>query len=176
MHRPANSNPTMHRSRPAARAMVPAQLACRSRAIEPRNTSGTWATSASTSPASSRCTPNGPWAYPNYPAPPGDVPEPPHRAAAAARCRHRRSSRDPLNRVTPHGGTVNEVILATVAGAPRARLGVMPVALPTGDDPAARMTRIGAITRQRKTAARGTSTALLGLPFWLLAPTGLLRW
>ena len=38
------------------------------------------------------------------------------------------------------------------------------------------MTRIAAITRQRKTAARGTSAAVLGPPFRLLAPTGLLRW
>jgi hypothetical protein len=33
-----------------------------------------------------------------------------------------------------------------------------------------------AITRERKRAARGSSAAVLGLPFRLLAPTGLLRW
>ena len=86
-----------------------------------------------------------------------------------------------------HGGTVNDVILAAIAGALRALLasrgeqldlvtasvpvsarqvatggqlgnqvGVMPVALPTGGDLAARVTRIAAITRERKTAARGT--------------------
>jgi hypothetical protein len=38
------------------------------------------------------------------------------------------------------------------------------------------VTQIAAITRERKTAARGTSAAVLGLPFRLLAPTGLLRW
>ena len=38
------------------------------------------------------------------------------------------------------------------------------------------MTRIAAITRERKRAARCSSAAVLGLPFRLLAPTGLLRW
>ena len=106
-----------------------------------------------------------------------------------------------------HGGTVNDVILAAIAGALRALLagrgeqldlvtvsvpvsarqaatggqlgnqvGVMPVALPAGGDLAARVTRIAAITRERKRAARGSSAAVLGLPFRLLAPTGLLRW
>jgi diacylglycerol O-acyltransferase / wax synthase len=36
--------------------------------------------------------------------------------------------------------------------------------------------QVAAITRARKTAARGTSAAVLGLPFRLLAPTGALRW
>jgi diacylglycerol O-acyltransferase / wax synthase len=40
----------------------------------------------------------------------------------------------------------------------------------------ARVTQIAAMTRERKTAARGTSAAVLGPPFRLLAPTGLLRW
>ena len=106
-----------------------------------------------------------------------------------------------------HGGTVNDVILAAIAGALRALLasrgeelglvtvsvpvsarqaatggqlgnqvGVMPVTLPASGDLATRLTRIAAITRERKTAARGTSAALLGPPFRLLAPTGLLRW
>ena len=106
-----------------------------------------------------------------------------------------------------HGGTVNDVILAAIAGALRALLasrgeeldlvtasvpvsarqaatggqlgnqvGTMPVAFPARGDLAARVTRIAAITRERKTAARGTSAAVLGLPFRLLAPTGLLRW
>jgi diacylglycerol O-acyltransferase len=56
------------------------------------------------------------------------------------------------------------------------QVGVMPVALPTGGDLATRVTQIAAITRARKTAARSTSAAVLGLPFRLLAPTGLLRW
>lgn len=106
-----------------------------------------------------------------------------------------------------HGGTVNDAILAVIAGALRALLasrgeeldlvtasvpvsarqaatggqlgnevGVMPVALPADGDLAARVTRIAAITRVRKTAARGTSAAVLGPPFRLLARTGLLRW
>ena len=106
-----------------------------------------------------------------------------------------------------HGGTVNDVILAAIAGALRVLLesrdeeldlvtasvpvsarrvatggqlgnqvGTMPVALPARGDLAARVTRIAAITRERKTAARGTSAAVLGPPFRLLAPTGLLRW
>ncbi len=106
-----------------------------------------------------------------------------------------------------HGGTVNDVILAAVAGALQALLasrgeeldlvtasvpvsarqaatggqlgnqvGVMPVALPTGGDLAARVAQVAAITRARKTAVRGTSAAVLGLPFRLLAPTGVLRW
>jgi diacylglycerol O-acyltransferase / wax synthase len=53
---------------------------------------------------------------------------------------------------------------------------VVPVALPAGGDLAARVRRIAAITRERKRAVRGTSAAVLGLPFRLLAPTGLLRW
>lgn len=56
------------------------------------------------------------------------------------------------------------------------QVGVMPVALPTGGDLAARVAQVAAITRARKTAIRGTSAAVLGLPFRLLAPTGVLRW
>jgi diacylglycerol O-acyltransferase / wax synthase len=54
-------------------------------------------------------------------------------------------------------------------------VGVMPVALPADGDLAARVTRIAATTRGRKTAARGASAAVLGPLFRLLAPTGLLR-
>jgi len=106
-----------------------------------------------------------------------------------------------------HGGTINDVILAAIAGALRALLasrgeeldlvtvsvpvsarqaatggqlgnqvGMMPVVLPADGDLATRVTQIAAITRVRKRAARGTSAALLGPPFRLLAPTGLLRW
>jgi diacylglycerol O-acyltransferase len=56
------------------------------------------------------------------------------------------------------------------------QVGVMPLTLPADGDLAGRTARIAAITRQRKTAARGASAALLGPPFRLLAPTGLLRW
>ena len=56
------------------------------------------------------------------------------------------------------------------------QVGMMPVALPTGGDLGARVTQIAAITRERKTADRGASGGVLGMPFRLLAPTGLLRW
>jgi diacylglycerol O-acyltransferase / wax synthase len=65
---------------------------------------------------------------------------------------------------------------AATAGQLGNQVGVMPVSLPTGGDLATRVTQIAAITGQRKTAARGASAAVLGLPFRLLAPTGLLRW
>jgi WS/DGAT/MGAT family acyltransferase len=55
-------------------------------------------------------------------------------------------------------------------------VGVMPVTLPATGSLAGRITRIAAITRQRKTAAKGTSVVLLGPLFRLLAHTGLLRW
>jgi len=55
------------------------------------------------------------------------------------------------------------------------QVGAMPVSLPADGSLAARITQIAAITRQRKTAAHGTSAALLGPPLRLLAATGLLR-
>lgn len=64
---------------------------------------------------------------------------------------------------------------AATAGQLGNQVGVMPVALPASGDLAGRVTRIAAITRERKTAARGTSAALLGPAFRLLAPTGLFR-
>ena len=54
-------------------------------------------------------------------------------------------------------------------------VGVMPVALPAAGALAGRIARIAAITRQRKTAAKGTSVTLLGPLFRLLARAGLLR-
>jgi len=65
---------------------------------------------------------------------------------------------------------------ATTSGQLGNQVGVMPVALPAGGDLATRVTRIAAITRERKSAAPGTSAALLGPLFRLLALTGLLRW
>ena len=56
------------------------------------------------------------------------------------------------------------------------QVGVMPVALPAAGGLAARVTQIAAVTRERKRAAPGTSAALLGPLFRLLAPTRLLRW
>jgi WS/DGAT/MGAT family acyltransferase len=55
------------------------------------------------------------------------------------------------------------------------QVGVMPVALPAAGGLAARVTRIAAVTRERKRAAPGTSAALLG-PLFRLVPAGLLRW
>jgi diacylglycerol O-acyltransferase / wax synthase len=106
-----------------------------------------------------------------------------------------------------HGGTVNDVILAVLAGALRALLasrgerlgqvtvsvpvsarreatagqlgnqvGVMPVTLPASGPLAGRISQIAAITRQRKTAAHGSSMTLLGPLFRLMATAGLLRW
>ena len=56
------------------------------------------------------------------------------------------------------------------------QVGVMPVALPATGSLNGRITQIAAITGQRKTAAKGTSVALLGALFRLLARAGLLRW
>ena len=56
------------------------------------------------------------------------------------------------------------------------QVGVMPVALPATANLDGRITQIAAITGQRKTAAKGTSVALLGPLFRLLARAGLLRW
>ena len=56
------------------------------------------------------------------------------------------------------------------------QVGVMPVSLPAAGGLAARVTQIAAVTRERKRAAPGTSAALLGPLFRLLAHTPLLRW
>jgi WS/DGAT/MGAT family acyltransferase len=105
-----------------------------------------------------------------------------------------------------HGGTVNDVVLAAVAGALRDMLaargeqlrkvtisvlvsarsgtsggelgnqvGVMPVTAPADGDLGERVTRIAAITRKRKSRARGSSAAVLVPAFLLLARAGLLR-
>jgi diacylglycerol O-acyltransferase len=52
----------------------------------------------------------------------------------------------------------------------------MPVTFPAAGSLADRITRVAAITRQRKTPARATSVTLPGPLFRLLASTGLLRW
>jgi diacylglycerol O-acyltransferase / wax synthase len=105
-----------------------------------------------------------------------------------------------------HGGTVNDVVLAAVAGALRDMLaargeqlpevtisvpvsarpvapaselgnqvGMMPVVVPTGGAVGDRVTRIAAITRDRKSGVRGSSAALFVPAFLLLARAGLLR-
>jgi len=106
-----------------------------------------------------------------------------------------------------HGGTVNDVMLAAVAGALRTllaargeqldevtitvpvaarraatggelgnQIGIMPVTVPATGDFGTRVTRTAAITRERKSRARGASAALFVPAFLLLARTGLLRW
>ena len=106
-----------------------------------------------------------------------------------------------------HGGTVNDVVLAAVAGALRTLLaargeqlgevtitvpvaarraatggelgnhiGIMPVTVPATGDFGTRVTRTAAITRERKSGARGASATLFVPAFLLLARTGLLRW
>ena len=64
---------------------------------------------------------------------------------------------------------------AATAGQLGNQVGVMPVTIPAGGWLADRVTRVAAITHARKTAARGTSAALLGPVFRLLAGTGLFR-
>jgi diacylglycerol O-acyltransferase / wax synthase len=56
------------------------------------------------------------------------------------------------------------------------QVGVMPVTLPTAGGLAARVAQVAAVTRERKRAVPGTSVALLGPLFRLLAHTPLLRW
>jgi diacylglycerol O-acyltransferase / wax synthase len=63
----------------------------------------------------------------------------------------------------------------TSAGQLGNQVGVMPVTLPAAGDLTTRVPQVAAITRERKLAARGTSAALLGPVFRLLALTGLLR-
>jgi diacylglycerol O-acyltransferase / wax synthase len=106
-----------------------------------------------------------------------------------------------------HGGTVNDVVLAAVAGALRTllaargeqlgevtitvpvaarraaaggqlgnQIGIMPVTVPATGDFGTRVTRTAAITRERKSRARGASATLFVPAFLLLARTGLLRW
>ena len=106
-----------------------------------------------------------------------------------------------------HGGTVNDVVLAAVAGALRTllaargehlgevtitvpvaarraatggelgnQIGIMLVTVPATDDLGARITKTAAITRERKSRARGASATLFVPAFLLLARTGLLRW
>ena len=105
-----------------------------------------------------------------------------------------------------YGGTVNDVVLAAVAGALRTllaargeqlgavtitvpvatrrtadgelgnQIGIMPVTVPSDGDLGARVTRAAAITRVRKPQARGASAALFVPAFLLLARIGLLRW
>ena len=104
-------------------------------------------------------------------------------------------------------GTVNDVVLAAVAGALRAllaargeqldavtitvpvaarraastdelgnQIGIMPVTVPATGALRTRITRTAAITRERKSRAKGASATLFVPVFLLLAHTGLLQW
>jgi diacylglycerol O-acyltransferase / wax synthase len=56
------------------------------------------------------------------------------------------------------------------------RVGVMPVQLPTGGEPLARLRKVAGITREHKRARRGASEALLAPAFRALGRIGLLQW
>ena len=128
-----------------------------------------------------------------------DLAQPANRATAPGRRGGGGPGRRPGVRARARG-TVNDVVLATVAGALRDMLaargeqlrevtisvlvsarsgtsggelgnqvGVMPVTAPTDGDLGERVTRIAAITRKRKSRARGSSAAVLVPAFLLLA-------
>jgi diacylglycerol O-acyltransferase / wax synthase len=56
------------------------------------------------------------------------------------------------------------------------QVGVMPVTVPADGDPGTRVSRVAAVTQDRKLQGRGTSAALLASGFLLLARAGMLRW
>ncbi|WNV87462.1 wax ester/triacylglycerol synthase domain-containing protein [Umezawaea sp. Da 62-37] len=56
------------------------------------------------------------------------------------------------------------------------RVGAIPVGIPTTGDPIRRLAAIARITRQRKTAAPGSSAILIGWTFRALAKIGVHRW
>ena len=82
------------------------------------------------------------------------------------------------------GELLREVTVSVPVSARRAtgtgqlgnQIGVMPVTVPADGDLGARVRRIGVITRQRKSQARGASAALFVPGFRLLARAGVLRW
>jgi hypothetical protein len=112
-------------------------------------------------------------------------------------------------RVAAHrqGGTVNDALLAAVAGALGGLLdrrgeqvgavvatvavsgrrqteaaqlgnavGIMPLSLPTVGDASSRLRRVAAISRARKSATPGSSAAVVGVLFRVLAALGVLGW
>ena len=82
------------------------------------------------------------------------------------------------------GEQLDEVTITVPVAARRAatggelgnQIGIMPVTVPATGDFGTRVTRTAAITRERKSRARGASAALFVPAFLLLARTGLLRW
>ncbi len=65
---------------------------------------------------------------------------------------------------------------STTSGHLGNQVGVMPVRVPLAGSPAERVTTISGITRVQKRRTRGTSAALIGPLFRLLAAAGLFRW
>lgn len=65
---------------------------------------------------------------------------------------------------------------ATTAADLGNQVGVMPVRVPMVEPAKTRLRQVAALTRTRKTTSRGSSAALVGPVFRLLAALGLLRW
>ena len=65
---------------------------------------------------------------------------------------------------------------ATTAADLGNRVGVMPVRVPMVEPAKTRLRQVAALTRTQKTTSRGSSAALVGPVFRLLAALGLLRW
>jgi diacylglycerol O-acyltransferase / wax synthase len=86
--------------------------------------------------------------------------------------------------LTTRGEDVDRLVVSVPVSARRRaeitelgnRVGVIPVEIPTTGDPIRRLAAVARITRQRKTAAPGSSAALIGWAFRVLAKIGVYRW
>jgi diacylglycerol O-acyltransferase len=82
------------------------------------------------------------------------------------------------------GETVTELVISMPVSARRRaststlgnQVGVIPVTVPATGEPTSRLAAVARITRQRKTAAPGSSAALLGPVFRALAKAGIFGW
>ena len=82
------------------------------------------------------------------------------------------------------GETVNQLVVSMPVSSRRRasatslgnQVGVIPVTVPTTGEPTQRLAAVARITRQRKTAAPGSSAALLGPVFRALAKVGAFGW
>ncbi|WP_149202197.1 wax ester/triacylglycerol synthase domain-containing protein [Actinotalea subterranea] len=82
------------------------------------------------------------------------------------------------------GETVSELVVSVPVSARAAatdgslgnQVGIMPVRVPLRGSPAERLGAVAALTRARKTHARGSSAALIGPVFRVVAAAGLFRW
>jgi WS/DGAT/MGAT family acyltransferase len=90
-----------------------------------------------------------------------------------------------LGRVLEHRGErVDHLVISVPVSARRRtgatelgnQVGVIPVDLPTTGDPSERLRSIARITAQRKTAAPGSSAAMIGPAFRVLARLGVFTW